>query len=294
MTKKRALNPTHVKKSIVEIKKMRPAYASLLDFYEKIFLAQEDSKSRVKIDSIQIPNDMLAVKTREKFPLINISDFVVDTNASEILLKKICDIAAVTKGYMAANARVIRDAIDTEKLDSALLFSSLLEEDDIFFEAVADELEIEKKMLAFVTYSSIIPSISLCVQDLTSYLDQEHPWERGYCPICGSPPVLSMLADEGQRFLFCSFCWHKWPVSRGYCPFCESRDGKTLHYFFSEEEKDYRVDLCDRCHKYIKTVDTRETKRYFYPPLEQVATLHLDIKARDMGYESGVQLVLET
>ena len=205
MTKKRALNPIHVKKSILEIKKMRPAYASLLDFYEKIFLAQEDSKSRVKIDSIQIPSDMLAFKTREKFPLINISDFVVDTNASEILLKKICDIAAVTKGYMAANARVLRDAIDTEKLDSALLFSSLLEEDDIFFEAVADELEIERKMLAFVTYSSIIPSISLCVQDLTSYLDQEHPWERGYCPICGSPPVLSMLADEGQRFLFCSF-----------------------------------------------------------------------------------------
>lgn len=294
MTNKNTFNPTQVKKAIKEIKALRPAYTSLLDFYEKIFLAQENSKTQVKIDAILIPDDILSAKIRENFPLINISQFVLDTEASTILLCKICQIAEETKGYMVGGARAIREAIESQILDSNRLFSSLLEEDDIFFESVAAELEIEKKMLAFVAYSSIIPSISLCVHQLSGYLDQNRPWEKGYCPICGSPPVLSMLADGGERFLFCSFCWHQWPARRVYCPFCESRDAKTLHYFFTEQEKDYRVDLCDNCHKYIKTVDARKTERFFYPPLEQIATLHLDIKARDMGYESGIQLALET
>ena len=52
-----------------------------------------------------------------------------------------------------------------------------------------------------------------------------------------------------------------------------SSDSKDLHYIFSEEEKDLRVDLCDKCNKYLKTLDMREVDRLIYPPLEQVATL---------------------
>jgi len=40
--------------------------------------------------------------------------------------------------------------------------------------------------------------------------------------------------------------------------------------------------------KYVKTVDTRKIDRFFYPPLEQIATLHLDMKANETGLERGV------
>ena len=59
-----------------------------------------------------------------------------------------------------------------------------------------------------------------------------------------------------------------------------------MSYFYSEEEKEYRVDVCDGCGKYIKTVDIRKTDRLLYPPLEQVSTLHLDIQAREKGLKS--------
>jgi len=39
-------------------------------------------------------------------------------------------------------------------------------------------------------------------------------------------------------------------------------------------------------------VDTRATERIIYPPMEQVASLHLDINARQKGYDSGMELVL--
>ena len=36
-----------------------------------------------------------------------------------------------------------------------------------------------------------------------------------------------------------------------------------------------------------KTVDTRETQRTFFAPLEQVASAHLDIQAAQLGYRQG-------
>ncbi|MCD4842444.1 MAG: formate dehydrogenase accessory protein FdhE, partial [Methanosarcinales archaeon] len=81
---------------------------------------------------------------------------------------------------------------------------------------------------------------------------------------------------------------------RIYCPFCENKDQKTLHYFFSEEEEEYRVDVCDQCRRYIKTIDTRKIKRPVYPFLEQVTTLHLDMLAQNQGLQSGHPLWLQT
>ncbi|MCP4023885.1 MAG: formate dehydrogenase accessory protein FdhE, partial [Desulfobacteraceae bacterium] len=35
---------------------------------------------------------------------------------------------------------------------------------------------------------------------------------------------------------------------------------------------------------YIKIVDLRQLERAFYPKLELITTLHLDMKAREKGY----------
>jgi FdhE protein len=69
------------------------------------------------------------------------------------------------------------------------------------------------------------------------------------------------------------------------CPFCGSRNPEGLFYLYSDEEKEYRVDACQSCRNYIKTVDTRVLSRRAYPPLEQVASLHLDFKAAEAGYQ---------
>jgi len=37
-------------------------------------------------------------------------------------------------------------------------------------------------------------------------------------------------------------------------------------------------------------VDSRQMARTSYPPLEQIASLHLDIKASEAGYEPGLPL----
>ena len=292
MTDYLTITSEQVKQAVAALEKLRPTYLDLLDYYQQIFVAQEDSMSRLKIEPIKISAEILAVKKNEKFPLINISEFGVDKNAAASLLNKICQIAEAANKEMAAPARAIRKAIASEALDPGAVFSHLLKADDTFFNKVESELNIEKKFLSLLAYNSLKPSLTHCALQLSSYLDEDNAWEKGYCPICGSTPALSMFEDEGKRFLLCSFCWHKWSAQRIYCPFCDNKDNKTLHYLYSDQEKDYRIDVCDSCKTYIKALDTRKADRIMYPPLEFVATLHLDIKAQEMGFNSGIPLEL--
>ncbi|UCD86958.1 MAG: formate dehydrogenase accessory protein FdhE [Desulfobacterales bacterium] len=252
-----------IREAVAAIKAERPAYTELLDFFEKLFLAQEGAKGRVQLEPIQISEELLLIKRKESLPLINRGDFAIDIKASETLIREICRLAMVTNELLAEASNKLAEALDRGMLEVAL-FSKILSEDETDLEKAAQELKIDKKILAFFVYSSIRPSLCLCAEQLATYLDNDGPWKRGYCPICGSPPALSILRDDGERSLVCSFCGHEWHAQRIFCPFCENKDYKTLHYFFSEEEKGYRVDVCDACKKYLKTVDTTGMKHPIY------------------------------
>ncbi len=282
MSEKENFSPDQIAKAVEEVRKLKPNYGRMLDLYEKIFTAQEDSRNETHVEPVEIPPDILAVKTKEEFPLIDISQFAIDEKAAAALFRNLCDILQNAADEMPESARAIARALDEEKLDLHALFAAFLKADEKFFQTMTDKLEIDKKTLGFITYNSVKPSLVLCAKQLSTLLDKNKPWKKGYCPVCGSPPILSMFGSNGQRFFFCSFCWHKWATLRIYCPFCENTDHNDLHYFDIESEEEHRVDVCDKCGKYIKTIDTRKTNRVIYPPLEHLATVHLDIKAKDM------------
>jgi FdhE protein len=194
---------------------------------------------------------------------------------------------------MAVSVQTIQNELDSGNIDPVRLFEDLLAEKETCFKEFVDAFNVEKEVLTFLAYNSIKPSIAHCAQQLSGYLRPDHAWEKGYCPICGSQPGLAALEHDGGRFLFCHVCWHKWQVQRIFCPFCENKDAKTLGYFYSNEEKENRVDTCSHCQQYIKTVDTRKIDRPFYPSLEQVATLHLDMKAEEAGFKNPVYLAFQ-
>lgn len=292
MTANFALTPDQVKRAVDTAIQNNPVYADILGFYGRLFDAQEKSKDRLRIEPLQIPDDVRALKSQEKFPLIEIKDFVYDKVESANLFIAIGKLAKAANPKLAASASTLIKAVDTN-LEPERLFNALLNGNEALFENISAALEIEKQVLGFITYNSLKPSLCTGADQLSAYLNKEEPWLKGYCPICGSAPIISILEGEGARSLICSFCWHSWSVNRVYCPFCENSDNKDLHYLFSEEEKELRVDLCDKCNKYLKTLDTRQADRLIYPPLEQVSTLHLDINAREEGFEAGVRLYME-
>jgi len=154
-------------------------------------------------------------------------------------------------------------------------------------EQVADEFGLDKKVFSFLTMSSLKPSIETGMGQFRSQLDPE-TWLKGYCPMCGSLPSLSLLKEEtGKRYLLCSYCGYQWRIDRLFCPFCRNTGQESLHYFYGEGEEAYRIDLCDKCHQYIKTIDYRNLAESD-PFLEDLATLHLDILATQKSYERPV------
>ena len=86
MTADLAITSQQVKQAAAALKKLRPAYTDLLNFYEKIFMAQEDSKSQIKIDPLKISEEILALKKKEKFSLIDLAEFGLEPNAAHTLL----------------------------------------------------------------------------------------------------------------------------------------------------------------------------------------------------------------
>ena len=274
-----------LKERIQQIKKKRPGYGEILDFYQKVKETQDEVKTSSKIKPIQLKKEWKELLSKEGFSLIQKEDFPVDTEASVKLFHTLCQIGKDSNPHMAEEVEKIKTAIDNRKINLKKILKKGLKEQKI--EQLADEFGLDKKVFLFLIQSSIKPSIEAGVEQLHSEIDPE-TWLRGCCPICGSLPSLSLLKDEiGKRYLLCSYCGYQWRIDRLFCPFCNNREQESLHYFYGEEEEAYRIDLCDKCHQYIKTIDLRKIEE-FDPSLEDIVTLHLDILATQKGYKKPV------
>ena len=292
MTQKNpTITPEQIQSAAASLHKRWPSYKPLLDFYANIFGTQEDSKRTIDLTPLQLSDEIIKIKAQEKFPLIDITDFVIDLPAATTLLEEICKIAVNANEEMSASSQALAESLKADKINPEDLFSALLKGDDIYFQQVIKNTPgLELKVLLFITYSAIAPCLALFAEQLASYRPEndDDVWDKGYCPICGSAPGLAMLQNEGERVLVCSFCRHEWSARRIFCPFCENTDSDTLQYFVVQDDDEYRVDVCENCKRFIKTVDLRKINRIIYSPLEQIATLHLDMKATEAGYISGL------
>lgn len=120
-------------------------------------------------------------------------------------------------------------------------------------------------------------------------LQSERSWNGPppyLCPFCKRKPglgVLRPLGDGGQRSLVCSFCLAEWEFRRLVCPACGEENHAKLPIYTAEDLKHVRVEGCDSCRSYIKTVDM--TKSGLAEPIvDEMASIPLDLWARNQGY----------
>ena len=279
-----------IKQSADVIKKIRPVYQPILDFYSQVFLAQEESRSAIELSSIVISPDLLAMKQESQLPLIDPSEFLIDVKETGVLFLRLCDLAHDLAPELSQGARVLKKALQENKFELKTVITAILDNQDAVLEQQAEKSGVKVSELIFFTYSSMVPSIKACSQQLETYLTPLPEMKKGYCPICGNQPDMAFFDEDGKRHLKCSFCSYQWAVGRMGCVYCENNDKDQQLYFFSKEEEEYRVNLCDHCHQYIKVVDLRKMDRPFIPGLEMVSSLHLDIKAREKGYTNASSL----
>jgi FdhE protein len=114
------------------------------------------------------------------------------------------------------------------------------------------------------------------------------------CPACGEWPVAAVLRGEGdgaRRWLVCSLCSMEWAFRRIVCPFCGEEDPKRLPVYTASAFDHVRVEACDRCHTYIKSVDLTKNG-LAVPCVDELATLPMSLWAEENGYHKLQRNVL--
>ena len=107
------------------------------------------------------------------------------------------------------------------------------------------------------------------------------------CPLCGGKPVVGVLRSEGdgaKKSLICMLCAHEWAFRRIYCPACGEEREPQMAFYSAPEIAHVRVDVCDTCHTYLKSIDLTKTG-LAVPVVDELATMPLDLWAREHGYE---------
>jgi len=106
------------------------------------------------------------------------------------------------------------------------------------------------------------------------------------CPFCHSKPVVAVLRGEGEgakRSLVCSLCSTEWPFRRVACPGCGEGDKDKLPVLIAEELAHVRIEACDTCRVYIKSVDLTRNG-HAEPIVDEIASVALDLRAAEDGY----------
>jgi FdhE protein len=109
---------------------------------------------------------------------------------------------------------------------------------------------------------------------------------EGICPFCGAKPVVGVLRPEGEgakRSLICSLCATEWVYRRIVCPNCGEADKNKLPIYKAEGIDHVRVEACDSCRCYLKSVDLT-INGLAVPVVDELATAALNVRAEESGY----------
>lgn len=106
------------------------------------------------------------------------------------------------------------------------------------------------------------------------------------CPLCGSRPLLGVLhpeGDGGKRFLLCSFCSQEWEFRRILCPTCGEEAEDKLPVYIAEESPHVRVEACDTCKFYLRTIDLTKDGNAI-PVVDDLVAIPHTLWAHEQGY----------
>jgi FdhE protein len=106
------------------------------------------------------------------------------------------------------------------------------------------------------------------------------------CPLCSAKPLVGVLrpqGDGGKRTLVCSLCAHEWEYRRIVCAACGEESVDKLPVYIAAELPHLRVEACDTCRHYLKTVDLTKDG-HAVPVVDELAAIPLSLWAEENRY----------
>lgn len=222
---------------------------------------------------------------RNGVPLLRCAAPVVDPEAFFELMSRTGEIMKKYQTEQTADIERVLKAMPRETDARKEFISGVLRRDTAMIENLVDAHQIQVEVVSFLVSQSLRPFMRLMARKLSADFDYD-TWHRGTCPVCGGNPTMAYLSKgTRRRRLYCSLCECDWFFQRIGCPYCDNTEGSKIKYFTVDDDKRYRVYVCEVCKGYIKTVDHSaalgEKPEMFW---EDAKTVHLDLIAMREGF----------
>jgi len=120
----------------------------------------------------------------------------------------------------------------------------------------------------------------------------DRPCRPGGCPFCGGSAWIAARrggaggtgeADGARRMLGCALCAGEWPLARILCPSCAEDDPSKLPVFQSPSYPAVRIEACESCRRYVKSIDLTVDGRAI-PEVDDLVSLGMDLWAARQGF----------
>jgi FdhE protein len=285
-----------IPESIIILINKYPQLGDIVLFGYELLMVSKDIQPELDLSFPNFTPELINIKLKEGFPLLDKAEIDVPFSQFKDVFKRIALIVAEKRKPLQSTILELLKKVENRELDIRELAISSLERDADAIEELNNK-EKSGTIVDFLINTSLKPFVHAYGIALNSYIpSKETIWSQSYCPICGSHPLLAYIEEEeGRRNLICSWCATSWVYPRVKCPYCQNTDQNDLNYFSLNDEEEKkgkdRVCVCEKCKKYIKTLDVRkwEEKKAIDCQLDDLATIHLDLLAEREGYERMVR-----
>ena len=275
-------------KTIEEYKTTNPHYTDLLDILADILILREEYRKKMEKPIFSVEDKLIPGKMTGGLPLIDLAGNKYDLTRPKEYFYSLISIA---EKRMPAEAHRFLDVIKNEHFDwEAIIresFNPAPEDEEIPERGARASGEHDEQidLIDLFIEESLRPELEV-VAEKYGALVEKSDWTEGYCPICGKEPKIGEIreSEDGRRYLFCNQCGYKWHFRRIKCPFCGNEEQHSLAYFAVEGEESHRVDVCNKCRRYIKIIELPKSSEGVNLDVEDIATLHLDMLAYEEGY----------
>ncbi|MGA1867241.1 MAG: formate dehydrogenase accessory protein FdhE [bacterium] len=289
-----------VVKRIDKISQKLPLLGEVISFGYDMWQIQNGMRDAVNIPSLLImkaDRERYEKRIKENLPLLDKQDILVTLHMSQWME----NAHRVMQFLRERRPQLIESIEEIEKHIQGTDAKKLIEPylpplDSTPYHGVMHQ-ENNDALMFYVLDCSLKPSARTYGKICADFFSKMDPndWKLSICPLCGGKPMMGEIkGEEGKKYLICSWCETVWLYRRVECPFCQNSAHDSLKYFSStdleiEEDLRLRVDMCEKCKKYLKTIDNKEDifeNKAF--GLEDLLTLYLDLIAHKEGFERPI------
>lgn len=251
------------------------------NLHKEIIGLQEKWKESLGSEAVTIKTDKSAMNAGVPVAALSIFDFDIPLFLQWI--EEIKGLLVKNNDKMEEKLVFINNIMDENTarrwIDEAFAFNY------IYFQGFAEEHDVEEWIPYFLAETAIRPYLQLAAEKAQPVI--QAGIHGAGCPVCGEPARLAQLEGEGKKELYCPRCLAHWNDKRVTCSHCGNEDHETIKFITVEGDSASQIQVCEKCHGYIKIVDTRQFIKKPSASMLDLTTLHLDFVAQENGYHTS-------